>query len=485
MTCFAWQLLRRTMQRRQNNGHKMGMRPIEGEVEYLVDSPACKTLTIDCVTDYNGQIDTFKRGIKAEISDNKFSVKVDALYYNVNWHEDRERPADATFNFYCVAKGDALEKETESPRITLPDEQSIPDLKKGHYDDKGYAVNPEKYPQEDENYLAKTPIYDWQGFLVDLKYLPSKEQDGIFGPKTETAVKKFQKDALGTKRCKADSDKFIDAPRVSFKGSENGIIDQPTREELQKWKAEHWKRPMVDLRHGEGDDNAVFAGKIERDSDGHHNGQVVTDRQNDLKAIAAYAGKLDGWFWDKTKAAVELFQHYAEKGQFLINGVMTDIGEKLTGHRRGVLGIPTQEMLAKVKEKGGKVPEKEVKYSIEKAVSYLNANATDASLGECATYVRLAILAGGIDITPHPKPAKEYGPYLEKHNFKEISDTNYVPVKGDIIVLQSYPKAPNESGHIEMLNGEEWISDFRQKDMWAGPGYRENKPEHHIYRWEE
>ena len=65
---------------------------------------------------------------------------------------------------------------------------------------------------------------------------------------------------------------------------------------------------------------------------------------------------MDGWFHDKMKDAVTLFQEWAEKGQFLINGVLTDTGEKLTGHRKGVLCPKTQEHLQKVVDKGGKVP---------------------------------------------------------------------------------------------------------------------------------
>jgi hypothetical protein len=33
-----------------------------------------------------------------------------------------------------------------------------------------------------------------------------------------------------------------------------------------------------------------------------------------------------------------------------------------------------------------------------------------------------------------------------------------------------------------MYDGSVWRSDFVQNDMWAGPGYRKNKPSHEIYR---
>ena len=80
------------------------------------------------------------------------------------------------------------------------------------------------------------------------------------------------------------------------------------------------------------------------------------DAQKSLQSVDVYTGfALDGWFHDKMKDAVALFQEWAEKGQFLINDVLTDTGEKLTGHRKGVLCPKTQEHLQKVADKGGKV----------------------------------------------------------------------------------------------------------------------------------
>jgi hypothetical protein len=78
-------------------------------------------------------------------------------------------------------------------------------------------------------------------------------------------------------------------------------------------------------------------------------------------------------------------------------------------------------------------------------------------------------------------------PHLIKYGFKEISaeayDISKDPLRGDIAVIQSYPGASTGHGHIAMYSGDKWVSDFIQKDMWSGPGYRKNKPAFKIYRW--
>ncbi len=124
------------------------------------------------------------------------------------------------------------------------------------------------------------------------------------------------------------------------------------------------------------------------------------------------------------------------------------------------------------------------KFNIEKAIDYLNKNAVPPyGKGRCAKHVRLGILAGGIDITPHPVPAKEYGPYLEKYGFIEVSAVGYQPQKGDIIVMQSYEGAKSIYGHIEMYNGSEWVSDFKQDNLYPSRAYKANDAKYKIYRW--
>jgi type VI secretion system Hcp family effector len=129
------------------------------------------------------------------------------------------------------------------------------------------------------------------------------------------------------------------------------------------------------------------------------------------------------------------------------------------------------------------------KYDIDKAIAYLKSHYVGTkSKGICATAVREAVLAGGIDISPHPVPAKDYGPFLKNYGFNSVSDDGWDssedPVKGDIAVLQGYNEKTKKNGHITMFDGIMWRSDFVQNDMWSGPGYRENTPDFTVYRWQ-
>lgn len=123
----------------------------------------------------------------------------------------------------------------------------------------------------------------------------------------------------------------------------------------------------------------------------------------------------------------------------------------------------------------------------DKSTSWLNAHAyTYAAYKskkdkECAKYVRLALEAGGIDTAGHPKHAKDYGDFLKKIGFHEVSKEGYSPQKGDIRVWQNYPGG-NISGHIHMYDGSQWVSDFFEpNNNGPGPGYRKYN-NYKIYR---
>ena len=103
----------------------------------------------------------------------------------------------------------------------------------------------------------------------------------------------------------------------------------------------------------------------------------------------------------------------------------------------------------------------------------------------CATFVRLALEGGGLNTTKnpiHPRNAKDYGPFLISRGFAEVEKKGYVPQKGDIAVIQNY-KGGSPAGHITMYTGGHWGSDFKQTDMWSGPGFRKSKPDYVIYRF--
>jgi len=122
------------------------------------------------------------------------------------------------------------------------------------------------------------------------------------------------------------------------------------------------------------------------------------------------------------------------------------------------------------------------KFDVEAAISHLNDNAHDTSQGACAKYVRQAIEAGGVTIpAPRPLYAKDYGPKLTELGFKKVDAKDYVPQKGDVIVLE--PPKGQTAGHIEMYNGTTWVSDFTQRDdIYPGPAYRKEKVAYEIYR---
>ncbi|MDC0711407.1 hypothetical protein POL68_23250 [Stigmatella sp. ncwal1] len=121
--------------------------------------------------------------------------------------------------------------------------------------------------------------------------------------------------------------------------------------------------------------------------------------------------------------------------------------------------------------------------NVDRAVAHLNANAYAESQRDCALHVRRAIEAGGVrlDVNTRPGSAKDYGPYLGRHGFTPVDTQNYVPQRGDVAVIQPYPGG-SAAGHIAMYDGTQWVSDFRQRDMWGGPGYRREQPPYEIYR---
>ncbi|KAF2328460.1 peptidoglycan amidohydrolase family protein [Flavobacterium nitrogenifigens] len=117
-------------------------------------------------------------------------------------------------------------------------------------------------------------------------------------------------------------------------------------------------------------------------------------------------------------------------------------------------------------------------YDINKAVSYIESHAESQSLSKCATYVRLAIEAGGLKSNAQPRNALNYFGILKQLGFKELQTTTYI--KGDIVVFDAV--TGHQYGHIAMWTGTEWISDFKQKSIIVNNAYNNGKSS--IFRWE-
>lgn len=103
----------------------------------------------------------------------------------------------------------------------------------------------------------------------------------------------------------------------------------------------------------------------------------------------------------------------------------------------------------------------------EKAAAYVTEHAETKSRTWCAWYVMRALHAGGCPA--YLLPAYGYSWLLPRMDFVEVSRENYVPQKGDLIVFPAVGK--HIYGHIQMWDGKQWVSDFRQRNMIPAKAY--------------
>lgn len=109
------------------------------------------------------------------------------------------------------------------------------------------------------------------------------------------------------------------------------------------------------------------------------------------------------------------------------------------------------------------------KYDNSKTVAYITKHKSLKSRSMCAWYSMKAIRNGGCYYC-YIYPGYAYNKILPKLGFEEISTENYIPKAGDISVL---PKNSNSCfGHIAIYNGSNWISDFKQDDIFPGKSYK-------------
>lgn len=119
-------------------------------------------------------------------------------------------------------------------------------------------------------------------------------------------------------------------------------------------------------------------------------------------------------------------------------------------------------------------------WDVDKAVKYSRDHAKPHSIGMCAKYTREAIEAGGIKLIRH-NSAKDYGSSLKAVGFAPL---NFCPIgyaKGDVAIFQGFKGHPH--GHIQMYDGTQWISDFKQKGFWPGSSFQKANVEYVVYRY--
>ncbi|MFB6350004.1 CHAP domain-containing protein [Moraxella sp. ZJ142] len=86
--------------------------------------------------------------------------------------------------------------------------------------------------------------------------------------------------------------------------------------------------------------------------------------------------------------------------------------------------------------------------------------AKGSSTGWCALFVRKALQVAGYKITPQASAYMYNNGALASAGFTKVSKTNYQPQVGDVAVFNRSNKNPH--GHIQIYNGTQWVSDFRQ-----------------------
>lgn len=124
-------------------------------------------------------------------------------------------------------------------------------------------------------------------------------------------------------------------------------------------------------------------------------------------------------------------------------------------------------------------------FDIDSAVETLNKNAHATSQQQCGRYVRLALEDGGINTSNalnnlELTHAYKYDKFLSNQGFSKIGQNtlnSYSPLKGDIIVFKN--TSNHLSGHIQMFNGSNWVSDFVQQTPYPWNDYGG----YSIFRW--
>jgi predicted chitinase/peptidoglycan hydrolase-like protein with peptidoglycan-binding domain len=324
--------------------------PVQVNVEYLDDSAkSMQKVTFSLYANYKDATSNLSHYVDGFEKDGV--AQAEMTIYPPPEYKEGDR-----VDYFFKAEHIRGEKVIDSEDLTLPMETQSIVLQKGDYDENGAAAY--NKDQSGDNFKPNNVVKKLQGDLITTNFLPKGSDDGFFGDQTDKAVKDFQDYAIKLVRMKRSEGKTENTDKGLDQESPDGIAGEKTRDELDKWLSNNWVKPVPTLRHGEFDDTGVDNGKGKKGTEDHHQGTPVVEAQNNLQKVGVYTdGAVDGWFYDKMLDAVKQFQDAAAKGKFIINEVLTDIGEILSGHQKGEVDAKTQEFMKKVVDKGGKVPQ--------------------------------------------------------------------------------------------------------------------------------
>lgn len=95
-----------------------------------------------------------------------------------------------------------------------------------------------------------------------------------------------------------------------------------------------------------------------------------------------------------------------------------------------------------------------------KAADIITKNALTRSSGYCAKFVREGLQQAGYDLKTMGDAKNYNNGALQDAGFSVI-DSQSVPQKGDVMVMPAQGK--HSAGHIQIYDGQDWVSDFKQK----------------------
>jgi hypothetical protein len=234
---------------------------MSGNVRLLVAKTTFKKLTLDLFAIYENSeenlgIDQQKYGTAYINDDLTFKFSGAPLCCHSKYEYNANKEFVKPVRYKAVITNGRQDKPLEI-FLDLPvsDAKKPVDLKEGMYDDKAHNAKPGKYPADvSQGYVAGTSIYDMQLTLEDYRYLPKGTANGVFGPKTDEAVKQFQADSLKKLRVDRIGGKLVETPSITYKGQSDGIVGAMTRDELEQWKGQNYFRgripnlwPSIDL----------------------------------------------------------------------------------------------------------------------------------------------------------------------------------------------------------------------------------------------
>lgn len=115
--------------------------------------------------------------------------------------------------------------------------------------------------------------------------------------------------------------------------------------------------------------------------------------------------------------------------------------------------------------------------------------------GECAKYVKLALIHGGASIENSAiRSAKDYGPWLIENGFTPVASAeikkegNSYSIlgqqAGDIVIVEDVKNTRHIHGHMALFDGTYWVSDYVQlRGFYPAQVYRDQQTPFVLYRY--